>query len=51
MSHEPPAEEPLSTDELTELLAEAEGTTPEAIEQGAAEIEIAPPSEADVVHE
>ncbi|SEF66991.1 hypothetical protein [Halobellus limi] len=51
MSQEPPAEDPLSTDELTELLAEAEGTTPEAIERGAAEIEIAPPSEANVVDE
>ena len=48
MSQESPAEEPLSTDELTALLAEAEGTTPEAIERGAEEIEIAPPSEADV---
>jgi hypothetical protein len=51
MSQEPPAEEPLSTDELTELLAEAEGTTPEAIEQGAAEIEIAPPGDANAVDE
>lgn len=51
MSQEPPAEEPISTDELTDLLADAEGTTPEAIERGAQEIEIAPPSDADIVDE
>lgn len=51
MSQEPPTEEVLSTDELTELLAEAEETTPGAIEQGAAEIKIAAPAEADVIDE
>ena len=51
MSQESPAKEPLSTNELAELLADAEGTTPEAIERGAQAIEIAPPSEADVLDE
>lgn len=51
MSQESPAEEPLSMDELTALLAEAEGTTPEAIERGGEKIQIAPPSEADVIEQ
>ncbi len=39
----------ISDEELTVLLAEAEGRTPEEIERGAAEIEIAPSEEATVV--
>jgi len=38
----------LSPEELSEALAEATGTTAEEIEQGAAEMEIAPPDEATV---
>jgi hypothetical protein len=50
MSREAPADaNKLSDEELTELLADAEGTTPEEIEHGAAELEIAPPEEAAVV--
>jgi hypothetical protein len=41
----------ISNEELTELLAEVEGRTPEEVERGAAEIEIAPPEEATVVDE
>ena len=51
MNQEPPAEEPFSTDELTKLLADAEGTTPEAIEQGAEQIDIDPPGRADSIDE
>ncbi len=51
MSQESSSEEPISPGELREILAEVEGTTPEAIEQGAEEIEIAPPSEADVIEQ
>lgn len=39
----------LTLEELSEVLADAEGTTPEEIERGAAEIDIAPPEEATVV--
>ena len=39
----------ISDEELTELLGDAEGTTPEEIERGAAELDIAPPEEATVV--
>jgi len=50
MSREAPADaDMVSDEELTELLANAEGTTPEEIERGAAELEIAPPEEATVV--
>jgi len=51
MSHESPVEDALSDDELTALLAEAEGTTPEAIERGAAELELSSPAEATVTEE
>ena len=52
MSRESPADANIISDEdLTELLADAEGTTPEKIERGAAEIEIASPEEATVVDE
>lgn len=39
----------VTVDELTELLAEAEDTTPEAIERGAEEFDIPPPEEATVI--
>ena len=45
----PAAADIISAEELTVLLAETEGRTPEEIERGAAEIEIAPPEEATVV--
>jgi len=52
MSCEAPADaDMVSDEELTALLADAEGTTPEEIERGAAELEIAPPEEATVVDE
>mgnify|MGYP000462112310 FL=1 len=41
----------ISDEELTELLADIGGMTPEEIEHGAAELEIAPPEEATVVDE
>ncbi|GAB3330076.1 hypothetical protein GCM10027355_36370 [Haloplanus salinarum] len=50
MSHEAPADaDTISDEELTELLADAEGTTPEEIKRGASELDIAPPEEATVV--
>jgi hypothetical protein len=39
----------ISDEELTELLGDAEGTSPEEIERGDAEFEIAPSEEATVV--
>ena len=51
MCQESPVEDALTPEELAQLLAEGEGTTPEAIERGAAELEIAPPDEAIVVDE
>ena len=51
MSYESPAEDALSPRELSELLAEVEGTTADEIERGAERIEIAPPEEATVVDE
>ncbi len=51
MNREEPAEEILSDDGLTEVLAEATGTTSDEIEQGAKALKIAPPSEATVVDE
>lgn len=39
----------VTVEELTELLAEAEGTTPEDIDRRAKELEIGPPEEAEVV--
>jgi len=51
MSREAPADADMISDgELTELLADTEGTTPDEIERGAAEIDIAPPEEATVVN-
>jgi len=49
MSQESPTEDALTSEELSELLAEVEGTTTEAIERGVRELEIAAPSEATVV--
>ena len=52
MSREAPADgETTSLEELTELLADAEGTTPEAIERGAEDLEIASPEDATVLDE
>lgn len=51
MSREVPEEEVLTVDELTELLAEVTGTTPEEIERGAAELDLALPWEAEIVEE
>lgn len=50
MSRETPSEDDLLTPkELSGVLAEAEGTTPEEIESGAEELDIAPLEEATVV--
>ena len=49
MSREPPDADIISDEELTELLADAEGTTPEEIERGAAKFEIASPERATIV--
>ena len=50
MSRKAPADaDTISDEELTELLAEADGMTVEAIERGAAEVDIAPPEEATIV--
>lgn len=52
MSNDPPGDaDMVSVEELTELLACVEGTTPEEIERGAEELAIAPPWQADVVEE
>ncbi|WP_231741184.1 hypothetical protein [Halorubrum sp. CBA1125] len=52
MSRKAPADaDIISDEELTELLADAEGTTPEEIERGAAELDLASPEEATVVDE
>ena len=42
-------DEVLTPEELSEVLADATDTDPEEIERGAAELEISPPEEADVV--
>ena len=39
----------ISDEELTELLADTEGTTPEEIERGVAKLEITPPERATIV--
>jgi hypothetical protein len=52
MSREAPAEDTvefLTPEELSEVLADATDTDTKEIERGAAELEIAPPEEADVV--
>jgi len=55
MSQEQPredaSEEVITMDELTEVLAEATGETPEEIEQGAEAIDFLPPEEATVLNE
>lgn len=51
MSQESPAEDALSLEELSATLADATGATPEEIERGGEELEIAPAAEADVVDE
>jgi len=52
MSREAPGDADMaSVEDLTELLADAEGTTPEDIERGAEELAIAPPWQADGVEE
>lgn len=51
MSQESPTEDALSLEELSDVLADATGSTREEIEHGAEELEIAPPSEATVVDE
>lgn len=51
MNEESPVDDALTLWELSELLAEVEGTTPEAIERGANEIEFGPLEEATVVEE
>lgn len=49
MSQESPVKDALTPEELSEVLAEATGTTAEEIERGAEELEIAPPEDATVV--
>lgn len=49
MSQESPAEDALTLEELSEVLAETTGRTAEEVERGAAEMEFAPPEEATVV--
>jgi len=49
MSRQPRGDDTATKEELNEILAEATGTTAEAIEQGATDITIEPPEEADVV--
>jgi len=49
MAHQPHGDGTVTKEELSEILAEATGTTTKDIEQGAADIEIEPPEEADVV--
>ena len=51
MSQESPVEDALTLEELSEVLADATGTTAEEIEREAEELEIAPPAEATVVDE
>ena len=51
MSHESHADDHVTDEELTELLAEATDSTPEEIERGAAELEIGPLDEATIVDE
>ncbi|WP_254824903.1 DUF7718 family protein [Haloglomus halophilum] len=51
MSQESPVEDALSPEELSEVLAEATGTTAEEIERGAEEMELAPPEEGTVVED
>lgn len=51
MTQKEPSEEVISDEELTELLADATGTTPEEIEEGAEAMDWPPPEEATVLDE
>jgi len=52
MTHESPGgADMVSLDDLTELLAETEGTTPEEIERDATDLDIAAPWEGTLVDE
>lgn len=51
MEFERRGDDMLTKEQLSELLADATGTTADEIERGAAEIEIEPPEEADTVHD
>jgi len=51
MSQGHSSEDALSVEELSDEIAEATGTTADAIAQAAADVEIAPASDADVVDE
>jgi len=51
MATDSETDDPLPHDELSEVLAEATGTTPAEIEDGAEAIEIEPPENAEVVSE
>lgn len=48
MTQDPPTEDALTLDELSDTLADATGTTREEIERGSDDLEIAPPTEATV---
>jgi hypothetical protein len=49
MQPEPRGEDTISKEDLSEILADATGTTGEEIERGIDEIEIGPPEEAEIV--
>ena len=51
MCGDEPAEDILSMDELTEVVADTTGKTPEEIERGAETIDLIPPEEATVIDE
>lgn len=51
MSQGSPVEDAITPEELSELLAEATGTTADEIERGTKDLDIAPPDEAVVVDE
>jgi hypothetical protein len=49
MQPEPRGEDTVSKEELTEILADATGTTAKEIERGADEIEVGPLEEGEIV--
>lgn len=51
MHRDQDSEEPLTTGELTELLADATGEDPEALDRGAREFYIGPPESTEPVDE
>lgn len=51
MSRESPTEDALTSQELTDLLAESTDSTPAVIDQAADDLEIAPPDEATILDE